>query len=331
MRASLGKIFFGGNKDEKEEIFNVGISLIISILLLFPTVLVSASSGNSNKPDKEKPVPSQNVHIVKKVTVKPGPPIKPPGKDKPGKDEGTATGILGTPASGDRYAIVVGISDYPGTLNDLNYCDDDAMDVANTLTTVYGFTNVELLTNGAATRSAILTAIENIPADAGEVIFSFSGHGAYGQAEDGDDEIVDEAIVTHDGTDLVLIWDGELKDAFSELSMSVIFLFDTCMAGGMTDLEGSGRVVCMASSETGYSYEYATLQNGQFTYYFIEEGILNGFADSYDHDSDGIVAKKRNPGEPDDVVVEEAFDYADRKCKRQGPVISDSFVNDLLP
>lgn len=309
----------------------IGISLILAISLLLPTTVVGASPDNSNKPDKEQPVPAQNVHIVKKVTVKPGPPITPPGKNKPGKNEGAATGILGAPVSGDKYAIVVGISDYPGSSYDLNYCDDDAVDMVIALTTVYEFTNVELLIDGDATRSDILTAIENIPVDAGEVIFSFSGHGAYGEADDGDYEIVDEAIIAHDGTNIVPIWDGELRDAFSGLSTRIVFVFDTCMAGGMTDLEDNDRVVCMAASETEYSYEYATLQNGQFTYYFVEQGILQGFADSYDHDNDKIRAKGRNPGEPDDVVIEEAFDYANKKCKRQNPVISDSFNNDLLP
>ena len=77
--------------------------------------------------------------------------------------------------------------------------------------------------------------------------------------------------------------------------------------------------------------KHGTLQNGQFTYYFAEEGVLQGYADSYDHDDDGDIAKKRKPGEPDDVVIEEAFDYANKKCRRQSPVISDSFENDLLP
>ncbi|MFC1916184.1 caspase domain-containing protein [Chloroflexota bacterium] len=307
------------------------LSLILVASLLFPTMALSASPDNLKKPDKEKPVPAKNVQIIKKVTMKPGPPKPPPGKDKPKKQEGAATGIPGAPVIGERYAIVVGISDYPGISNDLRYADDDAQDIATALTDVYGFTNVTLLTDGGATRSAILSAISNIPEGAGEVVFSFSGHGAQGEAEDGDNEIIDEAIVAHDGFDLVPIWDGELKAAFSGLSPRIVFIFDICLAGGMTDLEGSGRVINMAASETGLSYEYGTLQNGQFTYYFVDEGIMQGFADSYDHDNDTIVAKKKNPGEPDDVFIEEAFDYAKKKCRRQKPTISDSFEDDLMP
>ena len=319
--------------EKKMRFLIAGISFILAISLLLPVTIASASPEKANRPDKDKPVQAQDVHIVRKVSERPGPPIKPPGKDKPGKNDGAATGILGTSVSGERYAIVIGISDYPGLDYDLNYCDDDAIDISNILTNVYEFApeNVTLLVDGDATRSAILTAIEDIPADADEVVFSFSGHGGYGEASDTDDEIVDEFIVAHNGVDLMPIWDGELRLAFSGISVRAVFLFDSCNAGGMTDLAGKDRVICMAASETGLSYEYGTLQNGQFTYYFAEEGVLQGYADSYDHDSDGDVAKKRNPGEPDDVVIEEAFDYANKKCKRQSPVISDSFENDLLP
>ncbi len=309
-------------------------SIILAISLLLPVTIASASPGNSNRPDKDKPVPAQNIRIVKKVTEKSGSPIELPGRYIPGRTRGAATGILGAAVEGEKYAVVIGISDYPGVSNDLYFCDDDALEVENILENVYGFPsgNVELLLDSDATRSNILTAIEAIPASAGEVVFSFSGHGGNGVALDGDSELVDEFILAHDGiAELVPIWDGELKAAFSGLTMPVIFLFDSCMSGGMTDLEGSGRVVCMAASERGLSYEYVTLQNGQFTYYLAERGISKGYADSYDHDNDGVLAKRWSPGEPDDVVIEEAFDYANKRCRRQSPVISDSFPDDLLP
>ena len=105
----------------------------------------------------------------------------------------------------------------------------------------------------------------------------------------------------------------------------IIFIFDSCYAGGMTDLKSEGRIVVMACSESGLSYEFSTLENGQFTYYFVEEGVLFGNADVYDHDGDSELT------EPDDVTVEEAFDYAKANCQRQRPTISDSFANDLLP
>jgi tricorn protease-like protein len=55
----------------------------------------------------------------------------------------------------------------------------------------------------------------------------------------------------------------------------------------------------MACSESGLSYEFETLENGQFTYYFVEQGITGGKADIYDHVENQA-----------DVTIEEAFDYA---------------------
>jgi len=306
--------------------------ILITILVgLFVIALISVglvaakpdNPGKGRKPDKQKPVPATDVELVKKITLKGRPPHAGKGKKK----EGAATGVLGEPVSGSRYAVIVGISDYPGEENDLNYSDDDAMEMAAALGTgVYGFTNVTLLTDLAATRATILTAIDSIPTDAGEVVFFFSGHGANGIAEDGDKERVDEAIVAHDGTDIVPIWDGELQGAFSEFSTSrIIFIFDTCLAGGMEgDLEEPGRIIAMATSERGYAYESDIWENGEFSYYFVDYGILQGHANVHDYYGNGT-------GKPEQVTVEEAFDYAKANCSYDKPTIGDSFDNDLLP
>ena len=298
--------------------FLVGV-LVISVVSTGLLVAKPDNPGQGRKPDKQKPVPATDVELVKKMTLKGPPSWAQGGKGK--KKEGAATGILGEPVTGERYAVVVGISEYPGEENDLNYCDDDATEMYTALTEVYDFTDVTLLTDDFATREAILTAIGDIPTDAGEVVFFFSGHGANGIAEDGDKERKDEAIVAHDGTDLVLIWDGELRDAFSGFATSrIIFIFDTCLAGGMKrDLEADGRVIAMASTENGLAYEIGgTVQNGEFSYYFVDLGMLQGEAHVAEHNYD-------------DVTVEEAFDYAKANCAYDRPTIGDEFENDLLP
>ncbi len=289
------------------------------------------------KPDRYKPVHAENIKLFKKATI--GKSDDTNGarkfnaaeKIKPAWPSRFATtGILGEQAAGERYAIIVGISDYPGTAYDLNYADDDAIEMKEALIENYGYaeTDIILLTNLQATRSAILSAVENVESKAlagDEVVFFFSGHGMSGEADDGDSEKLDESIVAHDGANLVPIWDEELAAAFAGFKTSrIVFVFDSCLAGGMTDLAANGRVINMASAETGTAYEYASMQNGQFTYYFVEMGMLNGLADKYDHDEDGIFR------EGSDVVVEEAFDYAKQRCFRQTPVISDLFANDLL-
>jgi hypothetical protein len=297
--------------------------LIIAVLVAV-LVLVLIAPAVLAKPDMNKPLPATDVELVKKITVhgKPGG----GGGGKP--TGGAATGVLGVNSSGTKYAIIVGISNYPGTVNDLQYCDDDAQDIYNALTTLYGYSsdNIHLLTDMNASFTAIRDAINVTKSQAltgDEVVFFFSGHGTNGRANDGDTEKIDEAILSHDGNpsgNLVAIWDGQLKDWFAGFqTLRIIFIFDSCLAGGMTDLQAPGRVINMACSESGVSYEDDSWQNGQFTYFFVDQGMLAGKADKYD-----------NIGGVADVTVEEACDYAKAKCQMQKATISDSFDDDLL-
>ena len=301
------------------------IVTILAGLLVVAVVSVGLLAANADnpgrKPDKLKPVHATDIELVKKISVR-GKPSWAGGGGKPIEEQQAATGILGEPSGNKRYAVVAGISDYPGTANDLEYSDDDAEEMNYALTEIYGFktANVALLMNLAATRSAILDAIDAIPTDADEIVFFFSGHGMSGHADDGDEEGKDEAIVAHDGSKLVPIWDGELADAFSGFTTSrIICIFDTCLAGGMAgDLDERGRVIAMACGENGYAYESEDWGNGEFTYYFVDRGILRGEAHVEEHNYDG-------------VTIEEAFDYAKANCVSDKPTVADEFDDDLLP
>jgi hypothetical protein len=293
----------------KKLVFAIVVAVLV-LVLITPAALA--------KPDMDKPLPATDVQLVKKVTLH----GNPGGGGRPVRQ--AATGVLGAPSSGAKYAIIVGISDYPGTANDLQYCDDDAQAMNTTLTTLYGYSsdNIHLLLNMDASFNATRDVINDIKLQAvagDEVVFFFSGHGTNGRVNDGDTERTDEAIVAHNGSNLVAIWDGQLKDWFSGFNTSrIIFIFDSCLAGGMTDLMATGRIINMACSESGLSYEDGSWQNGQFTYFFVDQGMLAGKADKYDNITGA------------DVTIEEAFDYAKANCRMQTPAISDSFGNDLL-
>jgi hypothetical protein len=315
---------------------------VLALTLVAPTALA--------KPDTGKPLPATDVELVKKVTLH----GKPGGGGRPAPE--AATGVLGQPVSGNKYAIVIGISDYPATANDLSYCDEDASDMNTALISLYGYNpdNIIPLIDVEGTHSSTLNAsfynIENAvnyikgrvaadPSGQDEVVFFFSGHGArgkftYDNAQDKlqgvDSNGIDEAIVCHDGSQsgqLVYIWDGQLRDWFADFNTSrIIFIFDSCLAGGMTDLAASGKVINMACSETGVSYESSSWGggHGQFTYYFVDQGMLSGLAGKYDYNGNTILYQ------PQDVSVEETFDYSKANCQWQTPTISDSFTNDLL-
>ena len=298
------------------------VVLIVFILLSinFSSVLIYASNQS-------------NVEITPKLSIK-----GPKAKGKPSK--AVATGILGEkpPPPERRWAVVIGISDYAGTENDIEYADDDALDMLTVLIEVYDYRRDHILllisnyTVNNASRNEIISAIqwlvgrvESTLETDDEVVFFYSGHGARGVADDGDKERIDEGIVPYECTSESIIWDGELRELFSQINTTrVVFIFDSCYAGGITDLKAPGRIVVMSTSENGVAYESSEWENGQFTYYFVDQGIHQGKADIYDHDGD------EEYGESNDVTIEEAFDYAKANCELQRPTISDLFENDLL-
>jgi metacaspase-1 len=307
---------------------NVILSFLLAMLLMIG-IPSFANASQHEKVDKNNPVFAKDVELAKKVQVKGD---KAAGKlQKPAA--GAATGVLGDllPKSGNKYAIVIGISNYPRVNNDLDYCDDDAIDMGQALMQ-YGFkeSNIKYLIDSEqgpptinATRSEIISAIQaldKIDKVNDEIVFYFSGHGGRGKADDGDNEVTDECIWAHDGTTLVPIWDGELAILFNTFTAKrIIFIFDSCYAGGMTDLAKDGRIIAMASAENSLSAEFSTLSYGEFTYYMIEQGMLAYYADKYDS----------MPGH--DVTIEESWDYAKLYCRYDSITINDAFVNDLLP
>ena len=291
--------------------------LWLSVLLVALLLLTVSPPAIMAKSDGLGRVNATDVQIVKKVTLK-GPAAK-GGKPVPI----AATGDLGATCTGTKYAIVIGINNYPSS--DLSYAVTDADEMSHVLTTTYGFSasNVHEITDTDATRTAVYNAVNAVKGQAvsgDEVVFFFSGHGAKGKANDYDRNNIDQSIVVNneDGS-WGYIWDGELLQWFSGFGTDrIIFIFDSCLSGGMSVLKASGRVVNMACSATGLSYEGSWGDgHGQFTYYFAEEGMENGLADVRTHDSK--------------VTVEEAFDYAKANCIYQTPTIADGFTNDLLP
>ena len=88
---------------------------------------------------------------------------------------------VNTAKTAGKYALVIGISDYEGTANDLTYCDEDADDWAARLQTE-GYT-VTILKDLNATKSAIESAVATLVSQSiagNEIGFVYSGHGSRG-------------------------------------------------------------------------------------------------------------------------------------------------------
>lgn len=374
---------------KKEYNFLVVIGLVFGSLgMAMVFQAASAKNVQSEHSQNIRPIPTSNMQIVKKTFLPPvfgetkGKPDSPLGKDKI-KDEGAATGELGTEATGDKYAIIIGICDYPGADHDLCNSDGDSLNTYKALTTLYGYdpANIRLfkdmgnityfeedlndaipsITSEVPTHNNIYDAIIDIkdnpnltPDD--EVVFFFSGHGGWLRDDDSNpidlypyDEAEgdqrDELILVHDdaGTGVAGMLDDDLVSWFSGFNTTrIVFIFDTCLAGGMNDLADTGRIVVMATDETHSAYVYSTgtydidgdgVKDGEgvFTHFFVNKGMLQGLADVYDHGIDDGNAQTLG----EDVVVEEAFDYGKsnipgRLKRLQKPVISDGFNDDLL-
>lgn len=77
-------------------------------------------------------------------------------------------------------AVCVGINDYPGFSNDLDWCVNDATWMREYLITYkqWNASRINLLTNSDADEFAIDTAVSNMSRAAGNTnLFYFSGHG----------------------------------------------------------------------------------------------------------------------------------------------------------
>ena len=202
-----------------------------------------------------------------------------------------------------KYALVIGISDYEGTVNDLTYCDEDADDwIARLVTEGYQVTS---LIDMAATRAAIETAVANLAAQSvagNEIAFAYSGHGSKGN------------MISADLTYVSKEWFGGMFAGVASTKM--MFTFDACQIGEFTlTLAGPGRVVTVASDRRRYSYDGdATMANGVFTYY-----QMLGF------DQQGFIFVE----DDSDYAIEQFFIWAAAHRVKVAPSYTDTYVGDM--
>ena len=205
----------------------------------------------------------------------------------------------------EKYALVIGIADYRGRMNDLRYCDDDAMDWKEFLQN-NGYT-VKTLIDSQAKANNIENEIDNLLAleDGNDyVVITYSGHGAkytgYGSC-----------IISHD---LYYITHGWFESKFSSAdSQHIYFTFDACVIGDFQGLILDNRVGAFASNDES-SWETNEFENGVFTYYQIE-----GW-DSYDtFEQDGSHASTK------------MTDWADDNGYTVDPFVEDNYVGYMYP
>ncbi|MGD9126088.1 MAG: caspase family protein [Planctomycetia bacterium] len=233
------------------------------------------------------------------------------------------------------YAVTVGITDYPGTANDLNYPALDAQAMRDTLLTGTNWRpeNITLLQNSEATRAAVLDAIGQMGAmaDVDDVcLFYYSGHGTQvGDVAPYDEsDGLDEVLVTYDFDTAGVLTDDLLLGTMNNLPTDqFLVVLDCCQsAGGYysakdTIVDGIGEdllvttttnatknydpgqgVVVTSCAEGQLSSESDQVGLSLFTYNFLE-GLL-GWADVNDNGW---------------VSAEECFDFAEYGATIQDP------------
>jgi metacaspase-1 len=135
-----------------------------------------------------------------------------------------------------KKAVCVGINNYPGSLNDLQGCVNDANDWC-ALLNEYGF-ETSLLLDSQATRQNIEMALEHLVLSArqGDVaVFTYSGHGTQALDFGGDEgDMYDEAISVYDGN----IRDDELRLIIDKIDpqATLVIVSDSCFSGSVTRL-----------------------------------------------------------------------------------------------
>ncbi len=144
---------------------------------------------------------------------------------------------------GDSYAVLIGINQYQA-LPDLAGAVNDVRLMRGHLLHRFGFpeNNIVVLEDGAATRKAILEALEKITAKVQKndnLYIHFSGHGSQTEDLDGDEKADqwDETIVPHDGRTAEVrdITDDEIRALLDGVSSrQVVIVFDSCHSGTAT-------------------------------------------------------------------------------------------------
>ncbi len=207
-----------------------------------------------------------------------------------------------------RWAVIVGISDYQA-ISDLSYCDEDATDWYYYLTNVMDYDNVRVLGDGHTSNypSYYADASEyNVKASLNwmisgadeddKIAFITSGHGS-GDGSGSSYLCMWDCASGDSGEDGDL-WDTEIASIFSSADAGDIFIFiDHCYSGGLIPEISALSInshVYMATTCTddGYGYDDPSHNNGAWTYYFLEYGLMNHFGN--------------NPS----TTMEECFDYA---------------------
>jgi len=219
--------------------------------------------------------------------------------EKSGKPTGTQTPT-------QKYALIVGISDYK-SISDLSYCDEDANDwyyyLTNSKTSstpsegdftyafgetfdhiwVYGDkTSSYAKYDGVATEYNVKQALRSIVENATSsdlILFASSGHGS---SSGGKSYLCMWDSGAGENGENGNLYDDELSAILKNAAAARIFVFiDHCNSGHfcneLSTMPNAANVfVATTCTINGYGYDDSGSKNGAFTNWFLNKGLRNG-------------------------------------------------------
>jgi hypothetical protein len=211
----------------------------------------------------------------------------------------TVTNTYGTtppPPTGDKFAVIVGISNYK-SINDLSFCDEDATDWFNYLVNVCGHAaaNIRILGDGGtyypqacygkATEANYKACLTWLFAHSGaEVAFITSGHGSGDGA--GESYLCAWDCSSGESGEDGSFYDHELATLVGAATASKIFIFiDHCYSGGLGPelmaLSNKAAIFCSTTcTANGYGYDEPSVSNGAWTAQFVHTTLEQHFGSS---------------------------------------------------
>jgi len=269
-----------------------------------------------------------------------------------------------------RWAVIIGISTYQYSGNDLVYAADDARAVYKILrrNNLFPEDNIKLLLNEDANSRNITNAFsEWLPSRArtGDLaVIYYSGHGASGRDEEPQDEPdgKDEYLAPYDVAALsdfdrnphTGIRDDLIAEWFEKLSSDTVVVFDSCYSGGgFRSLQLPGIPKTLAPAPSGRKRAIDVKENGmQGEFEGLPDNIVFLASSGPDQQSwvdpdlkqsvfthyllEGLEGQADDNGDGD-ISVTEAFQFAHRKIAQnsdwkelQEPVLKKKSKKEIM-
>ena len=178
------------------------------------------------------------------------------------------------PAAGERWALIVGVDRFQGSTRPNYGAVNDAADVRQALIK-HGWADdhIKVLTDGAATAAGIRAGLQWLVDHStpnGMSVFHYSGHVKQVGST--------EYLWPHDNA---FIADTELAGKLRQLKGQAWVDISGCEAAGFDEgISAPNRLFTASSRANEKSYEIPDMRQSVFTLLLVEQGLINGAADT---------------------------------------------------